>query len=161
MKKLLYIIIALLIGSCNNNSPNSLEMKSADNYDYFFNAASSNRTFTKLNLAEQKLQELYDLSLLQKQHPEFEKGIEIQLSKLSKNAVSLPNKAIKLSITNVVQIGNVVTVSDSISKLKLRFDVISEQGTTATDSIIAVIKAKTIFINNETVTSTKITFENY
>ncbi|NMH87341.1 hypothetical protein [Flavivirga algicola] len=160
MKKLGYILIFAMLSSCMKNKEFNKEIApfvlTEDVDDSYL---IENSHFNITTLARQKLQEYYDLSLLQKYHPEFENDIKIQLSKLSDTVPNIPNTSREIVIKNVSEIDN-QKLTDSTSKLQLRYEVISEQGSTF-DTISAILKTKTVILNNNRVTTNKLTFKRY
>ncbi|MDO5978079.1 hypothetical protein [Flavivirga spongiicola] len=161
MKKLGYLLIFVILGSCMNNKDENRESAApmmVEESDDLSGYETKNTGFSITTLAEQKLQEYYDLSLLQKHHPEFENDIKLQLNKLADTLLILPNTTREIIIKNVTKI-DYQKITDSTSKLRLHYEVISDRGNTF-DTISAIIKTKTIMVNNETITTRKLTFIN-
>ncbi len=161
MRKLGYILIFVILGSCMNNKEVKLESAApimVEESDDMDSHRIENINFSITTLAEQKLQEYYDLSLLQKHHPEFENDIKLQLNKLADTLLILPNTTREIIIKNVTEI-DYQKITDSTSKLRLRYEVISDRGSTF-DTISAIIKTKAITVNNETITTNKLTFKS-
>lgn len=157
MKKLAIIFgLALLIISCKNNNsfaPGANEEASID--DFFESSGSS---FTKTDLLEQKLQEVYDLSLLKQLHPEFEEELLNQIKSLSDGEILLTEKTDAVKINNLTLIGDVNIKSDSISEIKLYYEV-SYNNKVVIDSILAIVKTHNIEIEGDNFSSTKIRFK--
>lgn len=164
MKKLEYILIFVFfvtLGSCMNNKEAKQESATsimAEEIDDMDSHQIKNVNFSLTTLAEQKLQEYYDLSLLQKQHPEFENDIKLQLTKLADAPLNLPHTVKEVHIKNTIEI-DYQKMTDSTSKLRLRYEITSEQGSTF-DTISVIIKTKTITVNNVTITTNKLTFKS-
>jgi len=162
MRKLVYILSFIVFTSCINNTKEA-EMKTFDfmlieesiNLDDFGYTYSN---FNVTNLAQQKLQEYYDLSLLKEQYPEFENDIKLQLENLADSTLEISKNLNAISISNVIEISN-QKLSGSVSRIQLQYEVTTEKGT-ITDTISAIIKTKTIIINNENVATTKLKFMN-
>lgn len=130
------------------------------NNGYFKNKddlGSSTLSNPLTQLTEQKLKEYFDLIQLKQEHPEFKADIILQLQKFSNDTTIGKNysKGFKLEHIRIVEY--LETDSDTTQKLKLFFDVIHENSK-RTDSIIATIFQKTIMVDNEDITSNKITF---
>ena len=163
MKILVYIFVALLILSCANNKNEAPAMKTDEvkqNEFILENAVAledASNTFIYKELAAQKLQDYFDLLVLQKHHPEFKEDIHNQLQKLLTDSIAIPNIAQKVIIKNVQQISDIQHISDSVQKVVIRFD-ITFNHTIKTDSIVAIIKTKKINLDNKEVISTKISF---
>lgn len=159
MKKLVYIIYVFLLISCNNssevNSLDSMIIKEKLNLEDFGYTKSS---FNVSNLAQQKLQEYYDLVLLKEQHPEFGNDIELQLKNLANTSLEIPKSTEAININSVKVISN-QKLSDSTLRMLLKYQLTTNNGT-STDTIIAIIKTKTIIVDGEGVTSTKLVFKN-
>jgi hypothetical protein len=162
MKKIVYIIIIFLIVSCKNETKNKsfevydIEPVGIEDYDDSFEF-SIIKSFNYEKLINLKLQDYFDLKVLEQQHPEFKDAIKKQLYALSNDDIDVSNFSTKITIENIRQIGKPIIVSDSVQKLKLHFDIVTEQNKT-TDSIIATIINKSVVIDNEKRLSTKIIF---
>ncbi|WP_412986349.1 hypothetical protein [Pontimicrobium sp. IMCC45349] len=164
MKKLGYILNFMILASCMN-SANEAEMKSIepvfatesmDNDDFFSYTASD---FNNTQLAAQKLQEYYDLSLLKQQHPEFENDIKLQLENLGELTLNLPKTARSINIDSVTELSK-ETLTDSTKRIVLKYTSNSDRGKT-TDTISAIIKTKTITVDNQPITTTKLKFKEH
>ncbi len=158
MKKLVYILIFAILGSCMNNKDTKESMPSIMTEDMDDSYRIENSNFNTTTLAQQKLQEYYDLSLLQKHHPEFESDIKLQLSKFADLPLNISNTIQEITIKNVTEISH-QKLTDSTSKLRLRYEVTSKKGSSF-DTISAIIKTKIITLNNEIITTNKLTFKN-
>jgi len=162
MNRLIYIFVVLFIASCANNrkeaATEAVDMEQSETVlesTAFEDAAIE--TFTFQHLTEQKLQDYFDLLVLQQQHPEFIDDIRIQLQELSKDSVIKADFPQKVDIQNVQQVGETLQVSDSIQKIRLRFDIIANNSIKK-DSITAIIKTKKVSLDNEEFISTKVKF---
>ena len=167
MKKLYYILSLFLVFSCMNNAEKKaldLEEESVlETETLNVNEAVDIKTenaylFTEQDIAYQKLQEFYDLNVLKQHHPEFEEDISKQIAELSNSELNLPRLTREIKINNLKQIETAEQLNDSILKLKLSYDLHSEQGTQK-DSITAIIKTSTIIIEGKEQKSYKVTFE--
>ena len=106
-------------------------------------------------LATKKLQELYDLKLLQGQHPEFTADIDLQLKKLKEAALRIGTISEKVQIKNVVAI--VKQKIDSVEHLQVQFDLVTT-AETKKDTITARIKRKRIQVDGQSSFETKLLF---
>lgn len=155
MRQLLYIMIIICTWSCKNREV--MEFKSAEFEDaIYYKPLESD--FTEIDLISQKLQEYYDLSVLQQQFPELKKELTSQIKTLSNSEASL-NTDSNISIKNVSQIGNSKQLSDSITELVLKFEIHSKKRTQI-DTITALVKTSKITIDNEEFTTRKIEFKD-
>jgi len=156
MRKILSLIILIfLIYSCSR----SKEMKPV-NYSYkkesvIEKPAIITEQFKYQIITKQKLQEYYDLLVLQKKHPEFKNDILAQLQKISSI-----NK--KLKDTNSIKINNLELIStnktsETERRIKISFDVISNNKIKK-DTTIVLIKTKKVIIDNRELVSNKIRF---
>lgn len=156
MKIMLSLCLLMFIVSCARHDKESLYDNIEDNYDYedFMYEADAYR-----NLIEQKLQDLYDLLVLQKQYPAFKDDIELQLRRFSEDSIAIPEGATKVLIENVQQIGELQYISDAVQHLKLRFDMVIKN-VIKTDSVTATIIHDKITMDDEQILTTKITFSH-
>jgi len=166
MKKLLYISIAFFIISCANNrkeaaidAVESVEMEQNETTVLESTAMEDmSAEFQYQQITTQKLQDYFDLSVLQQQHPEFKEEITTQLQELSKDILIIEYSTQQAIIENVQQLNEIQRVSDSVQKIKIRFD-IRTNDSVKSDSITAIIITKKIRLDDEEVTSTKVLFE--
>ncbi len=160
MRIVLYITLLLFVLSCTHDrSKTSLKEMDAtiEAFEAELPAVNNFEEIDYQNLTTQKLQDLYDLLVLQKQYPEFNDAIALQLKKFSEDRFSIPDSVIAISIENIERAGELQNVSDSIKKLKLRFNIVA--GNTALpDSITAIISRKIIRIDNKKTMATTVTF---
>lgn len=108
-------------------------------------------------LLNQKLQDFYDLLALQSEHPEFNKEVAEQLKNFTNDSINKFKNDDFFIIKNIKQIDDVVFVNDSVQKIKLSYDKVSENSK-STDTIYAIITKKQIKVDNETLISNKIQF---
>ena len=156
MKQLLYIMIIICAWSCKNHD--AMELKNIEVEDANTVSKPIASDFTEIDLISQKLQEYYDLSVLQQQFPELKKELTSQIKTLSNSEASL-NTDSNISIKNVSQIGNSKQLSDSITELVLKFEIHSKKRTQI-DTITALVKTSKITIDNEEFTTRKIEFKD-
>ncbi|WP_157957347.1 hypothetical protein [Winogradskyella tangerina] len=108
-------------------------------------------------LINEKLQDFYDLLALQNKHPEFTKEVIEQLRNYTSNSIEEFSSENAFVIKNISQLGQAEVLNDSVKKLKLVYDKISEN-VKVTDTIYALITSKTIVIDGESFKSNKIQF---
>lgn len=159
MKKLIYIIIVLIIVSCHNNMKDNAPSVNAD-YEFI----ETEKFIVKPNfiyeeLAVQKLQEMYDLVSLKDKHPEFSKTIKSQLKAYTNDSINISSSS-DVIIKNMKLKGEVVKVSDSVQKMKLFYDIISNNNNTKQDSIWAIITTYKIDFEGKKIESKKIKFSS-
>jgi len=157
MRQLLYIMIIICVWSCKNHD--AMELKSIEIEDANTISKPIASDFTEIDLITQKLQEYYDLSMLQQQFPELEKELTSQIKTLSNSEASVSSHTKDISIKNVSQIGSSKQLSDSITELVLKFEIHSEKRTQV-DTITALVKTSKITIDNEDFTTRKIEFKD-
>lgn len=168
MRKLCYILSLLLVFSCMNKAEKSEAVSNKEveiDSDMFkVNEAAiidaKATIFTEQDIAFQKLQEFYDLNLLKLHHPEFEEDISKQIAEISNSNLDLPKLARQVQISNLKQIEAMEFVDDSVSKLKLSYEVVSDQGIKK-DTIIAILKSTITKIENREQKAYKVKFEKY
>ena len=114
--------------------------------------------FQYQQITTQKLQDYFDLSALQQQHPEFKEEITAQLQELSKDILIIADSTQQVIIENVQQLSEIKRVSDSVQRIKIRFDIRTNDNVKS-DSITALITTKKIRLDDKEVISTKILFE--
>jgi hypothetical protein len=149
-------MIIICAWSCKNHD--AMELKNIEVEDANTVSKPIASDFTEIDLISQKLQEYYDLSVLQQQFPELEKELTSQIKTLSNSEASL-NTDSNISIKNVSQIGNSKQLSDSITELVLKFEIHSKKRTQI-DTITALVKTSKITIDNEEFTTRKIEFKD-
>lgn len=162
MKRFLYIYVAFFMMSCANERKNEapiegINMEKTETMLESTAFEDAKEAFIFQHLTEQKLQDYFDLLVLQQQHPEFIEDIRVQLHELSEDSIIISYFPHKVDIKNVQQIGETQIVSDSIQRIKLRFDIITNNSVKK-DSITAIIKTKKITLDNEELSSTKVVF---
>jgi hypothetical protein len=113
--------------------------------------------FLYQQLTNQKLQDYFDLLLLQKNHPEFKNDIIKQLQDISDEQRTISATANNIKIQNIKQIGMPQKLSESVQKLTLSFDIVIGK-TRQKDTIFAMINAKKISLDGKEFVSTKVFF---
>jgi len=162
MKKFIYIYSLFFIVACakqgKNEAPVEQDMKEYEIGNENSAFVDISEEFTYQHLTKQKLQDYFDLLVLQQEHPEFETTIALQLQELSNDTLKFSNVLHKISIENVQQIGATIKISDSIQKIRLLFDMVAE-GSKKIDSITAIVSTKMVYLDQKEVISTKVVFE--
>ncbi len=161
MRRLLYIALIINVLSCAKQSKEApIEVDAVEIQENMVlespMAKKADEGFAFQQLTQQKLQEYYDLIVLQKQHPEFKEDINSQLKELSRAKI-LVDASEEVQIKNVQQIGKSEQASDTIQKIRIRFDVVGTNST-RTDTLTAIIKTKKMMLDNKEVVSTKVVF---
>jgi len=121
-----------------------------------FTATPARETLSYVNLIDEKLKALYELLELKNKHPEFAESIEMQLQKYSSDTISLIRT--NISIKNIEIGDEIISLSDSLQKFKVYYNIESEEFTKK-DSIYALITTMKLLIEGETKTSKKVRFE--
>lgn len=163
MKKLSYIYIVIFICfSCSNNrSEKAIYESIAIENDIELNSEVDDveegiERFSYEALSKQKLQEMYDLISLKNKHPEFSESIKNQLKAYTKDSIKLETGK-EVFIKNLNLKEEVIQVSDSIQKMKLYYDLVSEN-VAKKDSIWITITTNAINFEQELVTTSKVKF---
>ncbi|QNJ98088.1 hypothetical protein [Constantimarinum furrinae] len=161
MKGFLYILFVILVTVSCNNSYNSESLKASDVAEEELEEAvaevDDGKTVDYEAIAKQKLQEYVDLKLLQQQHPEFKSGITEKLEALSEDDIDIFSDSLKIDIRNISPISEARRLNDSVTELKLSFDIVSEKSTRR-DTLYALILSRTIQLDGLERISTKMTF---
>lgn len=162
MKKLIYIFFVIII-SCNNRdekvmNADTIEMNSNYETEDIENKKIKSNTFIHEDLSTQKLQEMYDLLSLKLKHPEFEETINSQLKTYTNDSINIPNST-DVIIKNIKLKEEIIQVSDSAQKMKLYYDVVSNN-TIQKDSIWATITINKITFEGNKKKSKKIKFNS-
>lgn len=156
MKKNLIYILLILLAACAEAKKEPEMMEN----DIIIEASPvvAIEDFQYQNISKQKLQDLFDLLILQKNHPEFYVDITTQLNEISKDNISVSDKIENVLIENISMIEPIRKVSDSIKTMKIDFDRISNLGVLK-DSLLVIIKTEQIIIDEDELESTSITFK--
>jgi len=153
MKNIPYLILSIfLFVSCAKNK----EMKNVSDKVESIKKEITTESFENENRTKQKLQDYFDLLVLQQKNPEFKEDIKKQLQK-----ITTANKTV--SDTNAVQIQNLKIlgdsqkISDTVTKTKITFDIVTVNKIEK-DTIITIIKTKKVTIDGRELVSSKIRF---
>ncbi|WP_298340957.1 hypothetical protein [uncultured Algibacter sp.] len=162
MKKLIYIFFVLIVISCNSRDEKIMNLETIEvNANYETEDIENNKikpnTFIYEDLSTQKLQEMYDLISLKEKHPEFAKTITSQLKAYTDDNISLSNST-DISIKNIKLKEEIIQVSDSVQKMKLSYDILSNNSMQK-DSICAIITSNEISFEGKKIKSKKIKFK--
>lgn len=161
MRSAYYILILLFLISCNQGEKSD-SLKNFDLLEEEVTATSYEvipEAFEYQSLTIQKLQDYFDLLVLQQQHPEFKNEIHKQLVALSSDSTKIPLNTAKISIEEVQQIGVPEKISDSVQLLTVSFNVVTPS-TTIKDTLVAKIVSKKVMVEGTEVTTTKLQFIN-
>jgi hypothetical protein len=162
MKKLTYIAIAILFSACANNtkeaSVSDMDFSETEIYGNDNMELEGTAVRESTDLASAKLQDYFELVLLQQKHPEFKEDIRAQIQSLSERGLLLADSIPVISIENIRQNGAVQSLSDSLQKIQFYFDLTTENGVRA-DSITAVLRTQIVTLDEQKVTAIKVTFE--
>lgn len=152
MKKLIYIIAVLFIWSCANGP--SLNKEAAID-----EVTSKVAEFEKGENAifKEKLTRYFDLLKLKEIHPDFETDLISQLQNLSQNEIIEIKNLEGINIENITVVNNISTVSDSIEKVKLTYNIVGKN-ISKKDSIYAYKTTTEIMIDGYPVKSFDIKF---
>jgi len=168
MKRLYYILIALMVVACNEGH----KLESLKNTDMFEveetvaameNMEGAEAAIDFEMLATQKLQDYVDLLILQKQHPEFRNELKSQLLQLSIDTLVVFSKlavieaGTEITISDLEQLGAVERVSDSVQKITFSFNINSE-ATVQRDTLQAIFTTKSVTVDGLQLTATKVLF---
>ena len=167
MKNIAFIFIVLFIVSCKNEA-----VKSANETESVTEGAKMDmeleefyipeqpkidtNTFDYKELTTEKLQELYDVLTLIQKHPEFRESLTSQLKTFTKDSLAVTTSS-EIVIDNIRIIGNVLKPNDSTQKMKLLYNLTTENEKIQ-DSIWAKILFKTVDLDGKKMQSKKITF---
>lgn len=163
MKQLIYIFILIIIVSCKNKAMKSMDMNAVEAEASQYKEKSieedfeipQNNSFTHQNISTEKLQELYDLLALKQKHPEFNDKIQSQLKNYTNDTFQTSGEVF---IKNLTLKSEVIVLSDSVEKIKLAYDIVSNEEIKE-DSIWAEITTHTLLIDDKETKSKKIKFK--
>lgn len=159
MKQLCYIILLFIFAiSCKHHTTKSLENSEVIND--IDTRHKLKKSFTNKDMAQQKLQDYFDLLVLQNTHPEFKNTITKQLEDYAATKQHYITDTTPVFIKNVTYIKTPKLISDSVTQFHLKFDKVSKHNIVV-DSIIAQITTKIIVIDYDSVKTNKIKFLPY
>ncbi|MDG4716871.1 hypothetical protein [Winogradskyella marincola] len=160
LKHITLFIASILFAGCametKKATSESYDIIATEEVDAYEAPADAEYEFSN-QLVNQKLQDFYDLLALQSEHPEFNKEVSKQLKNFTNDSINKFKNDDFFIIKNIKQIGNVVFVNDSVLKIKLSYDKVSDK-TKSTDTINAIITKKQIKVDDKTLISNKIQF---
>jgi len=160
LKHITLFIASILFAGCametKKATSESYDIIATEEVDAYEVPADAEYEFSN-QLVNQKLQDFYDLLALQSEHPEFNNEVSKQLKNFTNDAINKFKNDDFFIIKNIKQIGDVVFVNDSVQKIKLSYDKVSDK-TKSTDTINAIITKKQIKVDDKTLISNKIQF---
>jgi len=165
MRAIYYILLSFLLYTCNSGTKadalenmEAEEAVSVSETDMNDEATLSlDGTFLYDKIITQKLQEYVDLQNLLIEHPEFRGELQKSLEQLARDSLIFnANEAV--TISDITRMDDVEIVSDSLKRIPFSFNIVTETGTRK-DSLIAVIRTKTVEIDGVKMDSYKISFE--
>ena len=151
MKNIGYLILVFLIFSCANKA----EKKEMYKLESAKEVAVKER-FTNEIRTKQKLQDYFDLLVLEQKNPAFKEAILEEIQHISST-----NK--KVTDTNAIQIqnlkllGKIQIISDTVQKIKITFERKSVNKIKK-DTINVTINTKKVIIDGKEMVSSKIRF---
>ncbi|MEM7087464.1 MAG: hypothetical protein AAF489_14855 [Bacteroidota bacterium] len=163
MKRLVHIVVvSFLLFSCANSNKEA-SMSGADLSEAEVSESnpidlSETTLMTNTDLAKAKLQDYFDLLILQQKHPEFKEDIRAQIRSLSESDLNISDSLSIISIENLRHTGPIERYGDSLQKIRFYFNLVSDNGRLE-DSITAVLRTQKITLEQKEVTATKVTFE--
>ncbi|WP_158676757.1 hypothetical protein [Pukyongia salina] len=165
MRAIYYILLSFLLWACNSGTQtDTLEKMEAEEAVSVSEADMSEETTLSLDgtllydkIITQKLQEYVDLQNLLIEHPEFRGELQKSLEQLARDSLIFSaNEAV--TISDITRMDDAEIVSDSLKRIPFSFNIVTESGTRK-DSLIAVIRTKTVQIDGVNMDSYKISFE--
>lgn len=165
MRAIYYILLSFLLWACNSGTQtDTLEKMEAEEAVSVSEADMSEETTLSLDgtllydkIITQKLQEYVDLQNLLIEHPEFRGELQKSLEQLARDSLIFSaNEAV--TISDITRMDDAEIVSDSLKRIPFSFNIMTESGTRK-DSLIAVIRTKTVQIDGVNMDSYKISFE--
>lgn len=153
MRDIRYLVLSIILFvSCAKRK----EMKNVSDKVESIKKEVAIESFENENRTKQKLQEYFDLLILQQKHPEFKGDIKKQLQKITTtNKTVLDTNAIQ--IQNLKMLGESQKISDTVTKMKIIFDIVSVNKVEK-DTIVTLIKTKKVTIDGRELASSKIRF---
>lgn len=165
MRAIYYILLSFLLWACNSGTQtDTLEKMEAEEAVSVSEADMSEETTLSLDgtllydkIITQKIQEYVDLQNLLIEHPEFRGELQKSLEQLARDSLIFSaNEAV--TISDITRMDDAEIVSDSLKRIPFSFNIMTESGTRK-DSLIAVIRTKTVQIDGVNMDSYKISFE--
>ncbi|WP_353778936.1 hypothetical protein [Winogradskyella sp. 3972H.M.0a.05] len=126
-----------------------------DAYDY----AGKPMKLDIFELTTDKLVEFHELIQLKAEYPNFENEVAKNLKAFTTNDSLIKRLENATQIMDIKQIGHSITVSDSVQNIKIHFKTLRNDEE-KTDSILAIIKSKPIFIDGTELLSRKVSFSD-
>jgi len=155
MRNIMFCLVILLICSCSNNRSMAPSVEDSVNLEFEMKSES----FTLEELAVEKLHSYFELLKIQKEHPEFQEDVLVELRSFSEENFNVKNDGKNFMLQDVKRVGDIEVLSDSLETMKLQY-VIGTSEKTETDSIKVNITTKTILLDGEEIKSRKVTFSS-
>lgn len=156
MRTVISLCLILMFVSCVSNKKEAdVLLKNPSIIDTY--TKGSAKEFNYNYITSEKLQEFYELLLLEKTYPEFKDDIALQIKSMSSEDIKIPDSINVIAVKNVKQIGPINQISNTVQEIKLSFDVVTNT-TTYKDSIYAKLTTNRITKEGSKLLSTKITF---
>ncbi|RDK89323.1 hypothetical protein [Marinirhabdus gelatinilytica] len=160
MKQLSYLFLLLLCVGCANVSEEKATV-SSDMVEMEATEATSStvieEAFPYAIIAEQKLQEYFDLLALQNKHPEMGTVISKQLEGITSDSIVLPRGQDSIDVKNLSPMGSLQQLNDTVMEQRFTYTIASRT-LFKTDTIIARIITKPIVIDGMATQETKVVF---
>ncbi|MBJ2175302.1 hypothetical protein JBL43_13695 [Aureibaculum sp. A20] len=156
MKRISIYIVLFLIASCSKAPKDTNIMNNDSSIKKYYEVDTED--FQYQNMSKQKLQDLFDLLVLQKEYPEFNQDITDQLNEIYDGEISISDKIKDIAIKSIKVIEPIKKLSDSLQSLKICFEVQSNLGIT-NDSLLVIIKTKKIVLDDQDLESKKLMFK--
>ena len=121
MKKIIYIVLVLLISSCAN-APSTSKENALDEIIFEVTDSENNENI----VLKEKLTRYFDLLKLKTQHPDFEEDLLSQLQSLSNDEILAIENLDVSSIQNIKVTSDLLALSDSVEKIKITYNIVSE-----------------------------------
>ena len=155
MRKIINILFAWILCSCADSMNKEAIVSDEESVLLEYELDSKNLTIEKLT--SEKLQNYFELIKLKNEHPKFQEDILEELKGISDEEFTKIDSSESFTIENIRMVGKGIILSDSVQKMILHYDFVSENQT-KTDSIAAWIKTKSVLLEGVPKKSFKITF---
>jgi hypothetical protein len=154
----LFYIVFASISCCNVNGEATSEYDSVFECTELSENELQRNEITLEQLTSLKLKAYFELFTLQKKHPVFKHEVEKRLKSFTKAGSLSKDSFPSVVVSNIKQVGKVIKVSDSVVKLRLDYDKLSENDTGA-DSVHIFITTINIRLDEIQTGSNEIIFE--
>lgn len=164
MRVFLHIVCCVVLFSCSDVNNKEMMVETAEevvgNADLKEEATApiATETFLYKTITKQKLQELFDLRHLAKEHPE-NSAIKSQLNTISQSVLFRDFKGTQKVIA-IEALAPPETINDSVQKLKVQFAAEDDRGIVVEDTITAIITSRMFILDGIEQVATKVVFED-